>query len=94
MIIAGGAGELELGYEALRAQAVGDTPELTPRGLAVLLRGGMVAWMCACPPRPQPDAGVASPPLGAGRAAVDASRELVRVLTEMALGGQTRWAAT
>ena len=35
-------------YEALRAQATGECPGIaTPRGLALLLRRGMVAWMLA-----------------------------------------------
>ena len=34
------------GYEALRRQATGDgVPSATPRGLALLLRSGVGAWM-------------------------------------------------
>ena len=37
------AAELAQGYEALRAQATGRAPRFTPRGLAVLLCGGLAS---------------------------------------------------
>jgi hypothetical protein len=61
----------------------------TPRGLAVLRGAGMVAWMAACPPdrpvmaRERPNVPAMAPPPGVGR-------ELVGVLTEMALAHRTR----
>jgi len=85
------AADLAQGYEALRAQATGRAPRLTPRGLAVLLRGGLASWMCACPPqsRPRPAAQAA---LSGGEARA-ASAELVRLLAGMALSSQRRYAA-
>jgi hypothetical protein len=83
-------GELAQAYEALRAQAVGRAPAVTPRGLALLRRAGLAAWMRASPPlRPatpsaHPSAG--RPPTPDGGLHV----ELVRLLTEMALGSQRR----
>jgi hypothetical protein len=85
MTMAAAAGELMLGYEALRSQAVGVIPGVVPRGLAVLRRAGMVAWMRALPP----DAGDrrSDRPVGArGTVIADLGGELVSVLTEMALG--------
>lgn len=61
----------------------------TPRGLAVLRGAGMVAWMAACPPerpvtaRGRPIVPVMVPPPSAGR-------ELIGVLTEMALAPRAR----
>ncbi len=85
MTMAASPRELMLGYEALRAQAVGVIPDVIPRGLAVLRRAGMVAWMRALPP----EAGGRRPdrPVGPrGTALADVGGELVSVLTEMALG--------
>lgn len=73
-------------YEGLRAHALGRLPAGTPRGLALLLDGGMPAWMSAwarlapCPIPPAPVGASNRPPLDA------LGGELVRVLTEMALG--------
>jgi len=85
------AAELAQGYEALRAQATGRAPRLTPRGLAVLLRGGLASWMCACPPgsRARPSADAAS----GAREARAGSAELVQLLAGMALSSQRRCAA-
>lgn len=41
MTIAAPADDLVQAYEALRAQAVGQTPTATPRGLALFLRVGL-----------------------------------------------------
>ena len=83
--------ELEQTYEALRAQAVGQVPTVTPRGLARLRGAGLTAWMRACPPL----APVAPPErLAGGRVGTplaDLAGELVRLLTEMALGSERRW---
>lgn len=54
MKIMAAATDLAQGYEALRAQAVGEIPTMTPLGLAVLMRGGLPSWMRACPPASQP----------------------------------------
>jgi len=83
--------ELERTYEALRAQAVGAIPAVTPHGLGLLRRAGVVAWMIACPP--------AGPVARPSRPSADAplttlagvGSELARVLTEMALGSGRRW---
>jgi hypothetical protein len=75
-------------YEALRAQALGQVPTATPRGLALFLRAGLAGWLAACAapgsaaPPPRADGG--RPP--AARPAPDA--ELVRVLAAMALGSR------
>lgn len=75
-------------YEQLRREAtVASTRESSLRGLAILVRKGMAAWMHAC-------AAVASamPALPAAAAAVDGldvsldvQRQVVDVLTEMVL---------
>jgi len=92
VIIAAGPADLEEGYEALRAQAVGEIPGHTPRGMALFLSRGMVAWMCASPPLPRQAAVGPTRSLGVDRAPAGVSRELVRVLAEMALRSESRWA--
>jgi hypothetical protein len=75
--------ELEAGYEALRAEAVGGLPSETPRGRALLLAGGLPAWIraWATPPAgPLPAAGSERTVTGG------LGSEVVRLLTEMALG--------
>ena len=85
------AADLAQGYEALRAQALGRAPRLTPRGLAVFLRGGLASWMCACPPgsRARPATEAASGAREA-RALTAGSAELVRLLAGMTLSSQRR----
>ena len=82
-------GELTCGYEALRAQATGELPAATPRGLAVFLAAGFPAWMTAwarlTPPAP-------SASRSDREVRVSLSAEVVRLLTEMALGCQRRLA--
>ncbi len=93
MKITAGASQLLQGYEALRAQAVGQIGAITPRGLAVFHRSGMVAWMSACAPLGSIDVLVNSAPsLNYGRSdALGAtSAELVQILAEMALGSHRR----
>lgn len=83
--------ELERTYEALRAQAVGELPAVTPRGLALLRHAGLVAWMTACPPL-APASTLERPSGGnPGTPHVELGGELVRLLTEMALGSGRRW---
>lgn len=89
MTIYAPAAELEHSYESLRAQALGEIPTQTPRGLAVFLGRGMCAWMYACAPLPP------STPMSTGRdssghdiALVGA--ELVQLLAEMVLSGRLR----
>lgn len=85
----GPAGELEQAYEVLRAQAIGTCAPATPRGLALVLASGLVAWMAAWA-RPAPPK-AAPPPVGGPRLVLAGlSVELVSVLAEMALGGQRR----
>ena len=78
--------EIARAYEALRAQAVGQAPAATPRGLALFLRVGLPGWMPACPPL----AATAAPPRAADTpprtASTEPTAELVRVLAAMALG--------
>lgn len=91
MTISASAEDLARGYEALRAEALGRPPAITPRGRAVLLDKGLVAWMRALPP--------STPAVRAGRPLTDAPatvaagvrRELVDVLTAMALGSGRGW---
>jgi len=83
--------ELTLGYEALRAQATGQLPASTPRGLALFVTAGFPVWMDAWKPlaRPTPTTQVVVhhvEPAGLGG-------DVVHVLTEMALGCQKRWTA-
>ena len=81
---------LTLAYEALRAQATGQLPASTPRGLALFLTVGCPAWMHAWQPvaaavRITPAAPhQVEPPAGL-------DDEVVQVLTQMALGCQRRW---
>lgn len=88
-------GELERAYEALRAQATGQLAPATPRGLALFLAGGLPVWMTAwASPAPPPAAAPPTPTAGGPRLVLAGlSVELVRVLTEMALGGQRRCCA-
>jgi hypothetical protein len=78
------AEELRARYEALRAQAVGEQPFDSPRGLTLVLTRGLPAWMwaqsLAAPSLPARMP--ASRPASAGRV------EVVRLLTEMALGAR------
>jgi hypothetical protein len=91
MNVTASAEDLARGYEALRAEALGTSPTITPRGRAVLLGKGLVAWMRALPPT--------TPARRAGRSPIDAPAltssgvraELVDVLTAMALGAGRRW---
>ena len=93
------AADLAQGYEALRAQATGQAPCRRPRGLAVLLRGGLASWMCACPPesraRPGAEAAHSARETGAREAHAGSagSAELVRLLAGMALSSGRRRAA-
>ena len=90
MTITASADDLAQGYEALRAEALGRLSAITPRGRAVLLHRGLVAWMRALPPAtPAPRAGrsIDAPAI----VAAGVRRELVDVLTAMALGSGRRW---
>jgi len=79
--------DLSAGYEALRAQAVGDLPAESPRGLAIVVNQGLPAWIraWAVPPPASP------PPVltgGSGGGPRGLGTEGVRLLTEMALGSR------
>jgi hypothetical protein len=82
-------GYLTRAYEALRAQATGELPAVTPRGLALFLAAGFPDWMKAWTPlAPAVPKTPAAPhhresPVGLGG-------EVVQLLTEMALGCQRR----
>lgn len=78
--------ELCVGYEALRAAATGQVVCDTPRGLALMLSQGLPAWMRAWSPL-APTGQV--PPADQRPLAVGAGSEVVRVLTEMALGSRS-----
>jgi len=71
------------GYEALRAAATGSSVSDTPRGLALLVAQGLPAWMQAWAPLP---ALPAPAPAGERPLAAGVGAEMVRLLTEMALG--------
>jgi len=77
------AAELCAGYEVMRARATGTSPSETPRGLALFLTQGLPAWIRAWTPLEPAAPGVAARewPLVVGHGA-----EVVRLLTEMALG--------
>ncbi len=84
------ADELTLAYEALRAQATGELPSVTPRGLVLFLAAGFPTWMKtwtplapAAPTRPAAP-GQREVPVGLGN-------EVVQLLAEMALGCHRRW---
>jgi hypothetical protein len=80
-------------YEDLRAQATGQTPTATPRGLALFLNWGLPAWMAAAPPltsRPEPVTRASVDPGTSGPVLDGLSVDLVGVLTEMALGSLRR----
>lgn len=74
--------ELCAGYEALRAAATGSVICETPRGLALLVAQGLPWWIRAWAPLPPP----APAALGERPVAGRLGGEMVRVLTEMALG--------
>jgi hypothetical protein len=78
------ADDLAAGYEALRAAALGSRPTDSPKGLALLLGQGLPGWIRACTTPAAPR----SPAAATGRAesAPAPSSEVVRLLTEMALG--------
>jgi len=89
MIVVQSAGELTFAYEALRAQATGQLPEVTPRGLALFLAAGFPGWMKAWSPLAPtvPKASVAPP---RREPPVVSGNDVVQLLTEMALGCQRR----
>lgn len=89
----GRSDEMKRAYEALRAQANGNLPAVTPRGLALFLAAGFPAWMKAWAPL-TPSA-PATPAPGADRETrASVGGEVVHLLTEMALGCRRRWATT
>jgi hypothetical protein len=83
------ASDLTLTYEALRTQATGGLPASTPRGLALFLAAGCIAWMHAW--RPVAEALRSTPSAHQAAPSAALSGEVVQVLTEMALGCQKRW---
>jgi hypothetical protein len=90
MTITAGAGDLAQGYEALRAQALGAVPTVTPRGLAVFMGAGLPAWMSALPPLSRPRRPAAQHPDDEAGRPNGQSAELVRLLAEMVLASQGR----
>jgi hypothetical protein len=84
---------MKRGYEALRAQATGELPAVTPRGLALFLAAGSPAWMKAWAPL-TPPAPTTPAPRGDREARASFGGEVVKLLTEMALGCRRRWATT
>jgi hypothetical protein len=85
------ANELLAGYEALRAAATGSLVAQTPRGLALLLAEGLPGWIRAWNPLPATQPIV---PCADRRAVAGLAGEMVRVLTEIALGSRTRLATS
>lgn len=80
-------------YEDLRAQATGQIPAATPRGLSLLLHRGLPAWIAACSlvmPDPAPTSAVSFASATPARALAAKSAELVGVLTEMVQSGLRR----
>ncbi len=80
------------GYEALRAQATGAGAAGTPpRGLSLLLRAGLAAWIAAWRRLVVAPSTLRPPPrTGRSEPAVGLVAELAVVLTEMALGARRR----
>jgi hypothetical protein len=73
-------------YEALRDQATGKLPPLTPWGLTLFLAEGLPGWMKAWTVLPaKPTAPV---PTAHAQLPVELGSDMVRLLTEMALGCQ------
>ena len=84
------ASQLTLAYEALRAQATGELPAVTPRGLALFLAEGLPAWMNTW--RPLVVAGPTTPAASRHQQRpVGPDTEMVHLLTEMALACQRGW---
>lgn len=79
------------GYEALRAAATGPLICDTPRGLALFVAQGMAAWMRAFSARPSAGPIVPAVPRPV---ATGLGSEVVRVLTEMALGRRSELATS
>lgn len=78
-------------YEAIRAQATGERADSTPRGLALFLAAGLPAWLHAWTPL----APATAPATRTARELPAAlGRDVVRLLTEMALGREWRLATT
>jgi hypothetical protein len=81
-------GDVTLAYEALRAQATGQLPAASPRGLALFLAAGVPDWLKAwtplAPAVPQ------TPAAPHPREPVRLGGEVVQLLTEMALSCQRR----
>lgn len=80
-------------YEDLRAQATGQIPAATPRGLSLLLNHGLPAWIAACSlvtPDPAPASAVSSASVTSARPLAAKSAELVGVLIEMVQSGLRR----
>lgn len=86
--------ELTLAYEALRAQATGQAPPTTPRGLALFLAAGCPTWMNAWKPLVAAVPKIPAAPYHHYREpSVGLGGEVVQLLTEMALGCQRKWTA-
>jgi hypothetical protein len=85
--------EMTRGYEALRAQATGELPAVTPRGLALFLAGGFPAWMKAWAPL-TPTVPMTPARRNDREVVASLGREVVQLLTEMALGCRRRWATS
>ncbi len=77
------AAELCAGYEVMRATATGTSLSETPRGLTLFLAQGLPAWIRAWTPL---EPAVPSVPGRERPLAVGLGAEVVRLLTEMALG--------
>jgi hypothetical protein len=84
--------DLTTAYEALRAQATGQLPAITPRGLALFLAAGLPDWMTAWAPLAPTVPTVPQRPAASHHRAppVMPGEEVVQLLTEMALGCQRR----
>jgi hypothetical protein len=89
----GRPGELARAYEALRAQATGESSAATPRGLALFLSAGFPVWMKNWAPL-TPTVPAPSPPRRDHVGQVRLGGDVARLLTEMALGCHRRWATT
>lgn len=85
------ADDLVAGYEAMRAQCLGGLPAESLRGLAVVLTQGLPAWIRAWA---APTSVAARPVPPAATTGTGVGAEMVRLLTEMVLGGGRRLAVS
>lgn len=86
-----GAEDLVRGYEALRSQATGGLVVESPCGMAVMVSQGVPSWIRA---GVLPSSVTAAPVAPAPSSVPGLGGDVVRLLTEMVLGGGRRLAVS